>query len=209
METQVIYIRPYKKATIDKNTLVRIKDIADVYAPPSLKVKVEGLPVLNIPEPTKKAHYLITIITIIKVIINNCNDVQVQNVGEMDVVIDYTPKAIKTNNLLEWLKVTAVSIVVFAGATIAIMTYNTDVSLAKTFTTLNKIFTGKEVDNPILITIPYSLGIALGVVIFFNHIGKKKITDDPTPMQVEMSQYETGVEESIADNMNDRRRGEP
>ena len=34
----------------------------------------------------------------------------------------------------------------------------------------------------------------IGILIFYNHIGKKKITDDPTPVQVAMRKYEQDVD---------------
>ena len=121
----------------------------------------------------------------------------------------YRPKKPKENPIWEWLKVLAICIIVFSGATIAIMTYNTDTSLGQTFVIINQIFTGVEDTQPMLLTIPYSIGIAVGVVFFFNHIGFKKITDDPTPMQVEMKKYEQDVEDCEIGSITDKRRGEP
>ena len=89
------------------------------------------------------------------------------------------------------------------------MTYNTDTSLGKTFIIINRIFTGREVDTPNLITIPYAIGLATGVLFFFNHFGKRKITEDPTPMQVEIAMYEKDAEDSEIDSLTDKRRGEP
>ena len=41
--------------------------------------------------------------------------------------------------------------------------------------------------------IPYSIGLAVGIVIFFNHFGKKMLTTDPTPIEVQMTTYEEEV----------------
>ena len=38
------------------------------------------------------------------------------------------------------------------------------------------------------------------IIIFFNHVGKKKITPDPTPMQVEMRKYETDIDTTFIEN---------
>ena len=37
--------------------------------------------------------------------------------------------------------------------------------------------------------ISYSIGLALGIIVFFNHFSKKKITQDPTPIEVEKKKY--------------------
>ena len=40
----------------------------------------------------------------------------------------------------------------------------------------------------------------MGILVFFNHIGKKKITSDPTPIQVEMRKYEQDVDMTFIEN---------
>ena len=37
--------------------------------------------------------------------------------------------------------------------------------------------------------ISYSIGLAVGIIVFFNHVSKKKITRDPTPIEVEVKKY--------------------
>ncbi|MDF2612836.1 MAG: stage sporulation protein [Clostridia bacterium] len=209
MKQQIVYIRAYKKTTIQQTDIVYLKDIADIYTSLEMKNHVDSLEILRIKDPTKKSKYLMGIIDIIKIITAAYPDVVIQNVGDADMLIDYLPKIVKQNTMLEWIKTIVVSIIVFAGATIAIMAYSADTSLGKTFSLLNKIFTGKEVDNPVMITIPYSIGIAIGIITFFNHIGNKKITDDPTPMQIEINKYEEDVEDSMIDSMTSNKRGEP
>ena len=46
----------------------------------------------------------------------------------------------------------------------------------------------------------YSIGLAIGITVFFNHVGKKKITPDPTPMQVEMRKYEMDIDTAFIKN---------
>lgn len=209
MKQQIIYIRAYKKTTIQQTPLVYLKDIADTYASLEIKNHIDSLVVLEIKDPTKKSKYLMSILDIIKIITAAYPDIMIQSVGDADMFIDYVPKIIKENTVIEWIKTIVISIIVFAGATIAIMAYSADTSLGKTFSLLNKIFTGKEADNPILITVPYSIGIAIGIITFFNHMGTKKITDDPTPMQIEINKYEEDVENSMIDSMTGKKRGEP
>ena len=51
-----------------------------------------------------------------------------------------------------------------------------------------------------MIEIGYSLGLGGGIILFYNHIGKRRITKDPTPIEVEMRLYEKDVNETIIDN---------
>ena len=132
----------------------------------------------------------------------------IQSVGEMDGMIDYNPVKEKKRPVIEWLKVFVACMIVFAGTSIAIMAYQTDVSLGKTFTTLYEVFTGDVVQNPVWITIPYSIGMPLGILVFFNHIGTKKLTDDPTPIEVEINTYETQVGDTIIETIATEKRGQ-
>ena len=209
MQQCTIYLRLYKRKTVEHQKWITIKDIADVAAPPDVKARVEAMKIFSVPDLTHKGKYLITIVELINDIWQQYPKADIQSIGDPDVIIEYHPKVTKEKNLIEWLKVIAVCIIIFAGAMVAIMTYNTDTSLGQTFIIINQMMTGEEVEQPFLITIPYSLGITAGVLGFFNHFGRKKITDDPTPMQVEMKKYEKDVEDCEIETITDKRRGEP
>lgn len=209
MQKCTIYLRAYKRKTVEAQHWITMGDVADIAAPPDVKAKLACMKIFNIPEPSKKGKYIITIIEIINRIWKEYPNADIQSVGDPDIVIEYHPQVTRPKDALEWLKVAGVCVVIFMGAFIAVMTYNTDVSLGETFSVLHRLITGEEVQQPMLLTIPYSIGIASGVLIFFNHFGFKKITDDPTPMQVEIKQYELNVEDCEIESITDKRRGEP
>lgn len=209
MQQCTIYLRAYKRKTVQAQTWVSIGEVADVAAPPEVKARVDAMKVFCVPEPDKNGRYIITIIEMINLIWKQYPKADIQSVGDPDVVIEYHSKPIVQKDAWEWIKVLAVCIIIFAGASIAIMTYNTDTSLGKTFIIINRMLTGEEVEQPFWLTIPYSIGICVGVIVFFNHIGFRKITEDPTPMQVEMKKYEQDAEDCEIETITDRRRGEP
>ena len=209
MQKCTIYVRAYKRKTLQGINSVTIKDLADVAAPPEIKAKVDAMRIFVVPDCNKNGRYIVTIIDVINAIWQEYPKADVQSVGDPDVVIEYRKDRPKSHDVWEWIKVAGLCLVVFAGATVAIMTYNTDTSLGKTFVILNRIFTGRQEEQPYLLTIPYSLGIATGILVFFNHFGFKKVTDDPTPMQVEIKKYEKDVEDCEIESITDKRRGEP
>lgn len=49
------------------------------------------------------------------------------------------------------------------------------------------------------IEIAYAAGLAGGIIIFFNHIGRRRITHDPTPIEVSMRKYEDDVNNTLAE----------
>jgi len=196
-----IYLKPNKKVSIVKNRNVLIKDIADVFAPPNLLKKVKNIKLIEI-KSSKKKKYLITIIDIIEAIDTALPGHTINNVGETDTVIEFQPEEKKRNKAFDFLKITFVSIVLFTGSSTAIMSFHSDSQMATVFENYYYIFFNEKIENPMIIDLPYSIGLAIGIIVFFNHFSGKKITDDPTPIEVEMSTYENNVTDNIIDTLN-------
>lgn len=200
-----VYIKPYKKTTIYNKKKIIIKDIAEIAAPKNIGDSIEKIQLLEIQE-NKKKNFMISIIDIIKAIHEKYPDVDVDNVGETYSIIEYSPNEHKESPILTFLKVLSVSCILFAGGGIAIMTFHTDAALPDVLRQLYEMFTGIETDKPYWIQVPYSIGIAVGIIVFFNHFSSKKITDDPTPIEVEMDSYEDSVEDCIIDSIIEEKR---
>lgn len=209
MRQCTIYIRLYKRKTVEVKKWVTLGEIGDVSAPYEVRENVMAMKIFCVPDTETDGCYIIKIMDVVDGILKTYPNADIQSIGDTDTVIEYHHKPIKPKDLLEWLKVIGVCIIIFAGAFVAIMAYNTDISLAKTFITINRMITGEEVEQPYLLSIPYSIGITIGVLVFFNHLGFRKITSDPTPMQVEMKKYEQDAEDCEIETLTDRRRGEP
>ena len=81
------------------------------------------------------------------------------------------------------------------------MTFNNDVDIPALF---EQIYTqghrAATTGNTVL-EISYSIGIGLGILFFFNHFGRMKLTDDPTPMQVQMRLYEDDINTTIIEDI--------
>lgn len=59
------------------------------------------------------------------------------------------------------------------------------------------MMTGKEEEKPLLFQIPYSIGIGLGMILFFNHVFKKRINEEPSPLEVEMFNYQQSLDQYV------------
>ena len=42
----------------------------------------------------------------------------------------------------------------------------------------------------------------MGITVFYNHFGPKKITKDPTPIETEMRKYENEINDALVDGHN-------
>ena len=195
-----IYIKPVQKANVTGRKVVYLKDIAEVYVGGGKNQDLDTMVILKIPSDEKKT-YLISVMDVIKAINHHLPDATVSNVGEMDVVVEYSPKEEKQSKWLLYLKVAFVFFILLAGASTAIMSFHSDAQMPQIFENYYYIFFRKNVDMPSIIAIPYSIGIAVGIIVFFNHFSKIYITKDPTPIEVEMTIYEKQTIQNIVDNL--------
>ena len=90
----------------------------------------------------------------------------------------------------------------FFGAAFTIMAYHNDIGLSELFSRVYTVFTGRETSGFTELEIAYSIGLCVGIVVFFNHIGGRRLTKDPTPIEAEMFDYEDTVENTLIDTAN-------
>ena len=120
-------------------------------------------------------------------------NVDIQNMGEPDFVLEYEPKK-EENKVWDCIKTVLLTILVFFGAAFTIMAFNNDVSIDDAFEKFYLQVMGTESNGMTELEVSYCIGLPVGILVFFNHFGKKKITPDPTPIQVEMRKYEKDVD---------------
>lgn len=201
-----IYIKPVEKVQMVQKQEVLLRDVAEVFISGQNNGEAETLSVFRIPS-TQKRTYLLSVIDLIQVLNRKYPDATVSNVGEMDILIDYLPKAKKNTKLWTLAKVAFVSLILFIGAATTIMCFHTDVQLPLIFQNIYYIFYGENREMPALLSIPYSIGLGLGIIIFFNHFSKISLTEDPTPIEIEMTTYEKETNASVIDFLGRRKGG--
>lgn len=144
----------------------------------------------------KPGRHAMSLMEIIAQIHQDYPSLEVNNIGEYDFIITY-PKTKKASEWVSWAKTAAVCFLSFFGAAFTIMTFNNDVDLPKLFGQLYQQFTGMKSDGFTILELTYSIGVGGGILIFFNHFAGKKLTNDPTPMEVEMRVYEDDVDTTL------------
>ena len=92
------------------------------------------------------------------------------------------------------------SVLKIFGSAFTIMAFNNDISVTDVFDKLYGQVTGTKADGVNELEVCYCIGLGLGIILFFNHVGRKKITPDPTPIQIEMRKYETDLDTAFINN---------
>lgn len=160
--------------------------------------KIRAIKILKIPQ-CKNHREVISILKIIACIHEKYPNVDVQNIGETDLIITYEQQ--KTmGNILHILKTAAVSLITFCGAAFAIMAFNNDADVNAIFSQLEYFLTGNPEFTSKAVEMGYSIGITVGIFVFFNHFGKKRFTVDPTPLEVQMREYENEIQTALVED---------
>lgn len=60
--------------------------------------------------------------------------------------------------------------IIFFGAGIAIVNFYEDVNMIASLSKIYYTFTGIKDNKPLILTIPYSIGLGIGVMTFFNRV---------------------------------------
>lgn len=140
-----------------------------------------------------------SVLKIIELIHEDYPNLDVSNEGEADFIIEYKEHPDEAT-WISRLKTILLSIVIFFGASFSIMAFNNDIGITEVFGKFYEQVMGSKSTGVTEIEICYSIGLAVGITVFFNHFGKKKITHDPTPLQVEMRKYEEDIDTTFIEN---------
>ncbi len=190
-----VYIAvPRVAQIVDRQQLI-IEDICQVYCvSKSIESAIRNLDILIIPK-RKADNYTVSIMEIIARVLReeDLKDVTISWIGEKNVLVEYLPVLKKPNKILEFLLVAFVSAVFFFGSMTALMSFQVETNITKLIEETLNILVGEELTNSKYVSIPYAIGITTGIIVFFNHFGGKKITTDPTPIEIEMLNFDIGV----------------
>ena len=201
MSQQVTVFLQFDQSVLVKKQSVKISDVATVYVTdPVIKQKVGAIELHRFVKREKEKK-VFSVMKVVELVGAAYPELTVTFVGEPDFIVEYKPeKKQKFEKIREWCKVSFVSLAVFFGSAFTIVTFNKDASVDEIFPMIYRLTEGAERGVPGELEIGYSLGLPLGIILFFNHFMRKKIDSDPTPLQVQMRQYEKDVNSTIIEN---------
>lgn len=202
MDKVKTYILVKSKAAIEKDYKILVKDIADVYCDDkTIKNKIENTSLYKTND--EEDWISISSIYIIEKLVDKYLNLDIEIIGNSEVLIEIKEK-VNPNNFLRFIKVTAIFILLFFGAGITIMNFHTDVDMDKSMEIIYQTLTGKQDSNPLVLTIPYSIGLGIGVLLFFNRIISKnpRRRKEPGPMEIELFSYDREMEDYILNDIN-------
>lgn len=198
--SDTLYIKMDQSVELTKSE-VTVGDVA--------KLECKNQNVINKLKPIKvlrddsngRKRYIVSIMKIIEIVDQTFQNVDVQNLGETDCVVEFK-KANTPKDFWDVLKTVAVCFILFFGVGFSIMSFNNDVSVDSMFEQISILFTGNKADGKAIIEYCYAIGLGVGIIVFYNHFGAKKLSKDPTPIEVEMRKYERDINQTLVDGHN-------
>ena len=139
---------------------------------------------------------VISSLHLVKLMEEACPNISVEIVGETDVLLERV-NVNRHKGWQQWLKAFAVCLVCFFGTAFTIMAYHNEVEINRVFTEVYTMVMNEEPGEINILELSYSLGLGLGIIVFFNHIGGRRLTIDPSPIEVAMRNYEEDVDRAL------------
>ncbi|CQR56956.1 stage V sporulation protein AA [Paenibacillus riograndensis] len=189
-----IYIQLKNRVTVPKGKGVLLRDVAYLITDPEWREPLYSLLLLD-PVQSDGNLILIDLLTVIPKIHELVPGADIQPIGEGRtlVQIEGPVEARKPSIALFVL----VWLLLFFGSALTIMNFHADVSMLEVQVRIVEMLTGRRDEHPYVFQIAYSLGIGFGMVIFFNHLFKKKWNEEPTPLEVEMFLYQKNIDHYV------------
>ena len=202
--SEILYIQTEKNVEV-QSPEVYLQDVAKLTCSDNKVLNRNKVrKVFSIPNGTP-GRYVISAVDLVHAVAKEEPNVDVTHIGEANFVVTYE-KAKHQQKWYSWLKTLFVCVLTFFGGAFCLMTFNTDVDTANLFSKIYTQFTGEIAAGPTILEFTYSVGIGIGVIFFFNHFGKGKLTQDPTPVEVQMRLYEDDVNKTLIADKNRSRK---
>jgi stage V sporulation protein AA len=189
---KTVYIRLRHRVFIQPNDKILLKDIAQIIAEDALHNQISDRVLYQVTAEDRNI-LIIDVMHVVEEIKKIDSTIDIQTIGPSQVIIEVVYKKRKISPiffLIIWF-------LLFFGSMLTIMNFHEDVSMQDAHQRLYKIITGKNVAKPLMFQIPYSFGLGLGMILFFNHVFKKRLNEEPSPLEVEMFNYQQDLDRYV------------
>lgn len=195
---KIVYVRMKKYVSTSEKAVLRLRDIAFVEMSPQIeKRQLENRLIYKITD--KDSNYVVIDgFMIIHHLQEEDPSLEIQLIGPNQSIIHVQEKQKK---MPVWVAA-IVWVILFLGSAMTIMNFHYDVSMQEVQQKLHLFLTGKEEEFPLTIQVPYSFGLGIGMLVFFNHWFKKRFNEEPSPLEIEIFKYQESINDYIIDREN-------
>lgn len=189
----VVYVALRRRVVVPHHAVITLGQVARIVAAPQYEKKLKQLPLHRV-GPEDGNMLVIDMLQIVAAVRAFEPSLTVETFGVPHVLIeirsDLTERPRPVMLILAWL-------LLFFGSGMAMMNFHADVNMPQVQRRITELIIGRPDSRPWLFQIPYSLGVGLGMLLFFNRLLRKRKSDEPNPLEVEMFMYQESVNHYI------------
>lgn len=190
----MIYLQLEENVETDKMCL-NLSDIANLWGADPKTMK--GLSTMKVYQfQDGEERVVLSAIGIIREIIQRAPGEEVTVLGATDVILEHIKEKRRFNGFTLF-KIIGVCSICFFGTAFSIMAFHNDIGIQGLCEEIYGLVGLERSHTFPVLEIAYSIGLGGGIILFYNHVGKRRISKDPTPIEVEMRLYEKDVNDSI------------
>ncbi|WP_077703624.1 stage V sporulation protein AA [Virgibacillus dokdonensis] len=187
-----VYVRMKKNMELTEYQLLQLKDIAVISTNDTKKKEIEYAPIYRLGKKDKNI-VVIDSFLVIEHLNRNFPDLDFQLIGPNQTIIRINKRR-KSPSVLIAL---SVWLLIFVGTAMTIMNFHYDVSMQEVHQKVHFLLTGEKKEYPLWLQIPYSLGLGIGMLLFFNHWFNKRFNEEPSPLEVEIYNYQQDLDDYV------------
>jgi stage V sporulation protein AA len=189
---KVIYLRMRQRVQVLQHQKVTIGDVAQIVASDEKEREIKKY-IIHEVTPEDKHLIVIDVMRVIGTIQKNNQEIDVQTIGPAQSILEIQMK----QKTLAPVYFVLVWLLLFTGSALAIMNFHEDVSMQLVHQKIYYMITGHYKEQPLLLQVPYSFGLGLGMILFFNHLFRKRLNEEPSPLEVEMFNYQQDLDQYV------------
>lgn len=189
----IVYLRLKKDLEVEPHASINLSDIAYISGNPSVTKQLEKTLLYKITDDDHNVSVLDGF-SVIDQLVQLFPNLEFQQLGPTQTIIHIKKQKKQASIIL----ISVIWLLLFIGSSMAIMNFHYDVSMQEVQQKLHFLLTGNNSNYPLWLQIPYSLGLGVGMILFFNHLFKKRFNDEPSPLEIELYKYQQDLDNYVS-----------
>ena len=188
----MIYCQLRGEAELPLGAALRLGDVARLIAP-------EGAEDISLPCPDKEGVWRLDALSCARALRRACPGEEVSLLGAESCYIRRVKP--RRPDPLRWIRALAACLILLLGSALGLSWFHSDVDMPAAQVMVYQLITGQEAEDPRWITVPYIIGVAAGVAVFYALPSRSR----STPMEVKLNAYLQSMEQTEGKDVRDAR----
>ena len=179
----MIYCQLRTRAKIARGQPLCLGDVSSLIAP-------QGAEKLNLACPDREGVWKVEAISVAKALEGSYPHEPITLLGPE---VCYVHRIVSPHrDPWRWLRTASALLILLMGSALGLAWFHSDVDMPAAQLAVYKTLTGEEPEEPRVITVPYCIGVALGVMVFYA-LPSRSAT---TPLEVKLTEYQEDMEKT-------------